>query len=61
MELLDPELLLSHQLELPLLHLVAETHPHLLQLVPLAGEVAHAQVNPPQPEVPQLSSWLDVH
>ena len=58
---LDSELLLSDERQLPLLHLLAEAGPHLLQLVPLPAELAGAQVNSPQAKVPQLGAWLDVN
>ena len=58
---LDSELLLSDERQLPLLHLLAEAGPHLLELVPLPAELAGAQVNSPQAKVPQLGAWLDVN
>ena len=44
-----------------LLHLTVQRHPHLLQLLPLPAELAHAEVHPPEPEVPQLAAGPDIH
>ena len=57
----QPPVLLQSELLVSLLHLTVQQHPHLLQLLPLPAELAHAEVHPPEPEVPQLAAGPDIH